>query len=123
MKDKTIIVLKDICGEYEDSYECIVAVYIIDKPDFDLQREFCKYLKEFYESNGLEALIMGNQDEPYVCLRYMQYEHRKEYKGRMVELNRKLRELNKKYKGYQSIQNFIEKTLKLEKEVINEVYI
>jgi hypothetical protein len=124
MKDKTIIILKDICGEYDDSMEFIVSVYIIDKPNFDLQMEFCKYLMEFYGSHGLEALIMGDEDNRYVCLRYLLYEYRKEYKGRYRELNRKLREIEKNHKGYRSIQNFVENTLKLEKlENIKEVYI
>jgi len=124
MKDKTIIILKDVCGEYGDSQEFIVAVYVVDKPDFDLQQEFCKYLKKFYEDNGLEALIMGDKDNQYVCLRYMQYEYRKEYKGKMMENNRKLSVLQKANKGYDRIQNYIENVLKLEKlENINEIYI
>lgn len=123
MKDKTIIILKDIVGEYDDSVDFIVAVYVIDIPNFDLQSAFCKYLRDFYVSNGLEALIMGGKDDKYVCLRYMLYEYRKEYKGRVVELNKKLRELQKANRGYDSIQNFVEKTLKLEKIGVNEVYI
>ena len=58
MKDKTIIVLKNVVGEYDDSQEFIVAVYIMNMPNFDLQKEFCKYLMGFYGSHGLEALIM-----------------------------------------------------------------
>jgi hypothetical protein len=123
MKDKTIIVLKNVCGEYDDTQEFIVAVYIMNMPNFDLQLEFCKYLLGFYGSHGLEALIMGDKDNPYVCLKYMLYEYRKEFKGKIVENNRKLRELQKKYKGYDNIQKFIEETLKLEKVEVNEVYI
>ena len=124
MKDKTIIVLKDIVGEYDDSVDFIVGVYIIDKPNFDLQMEFCKYLKDFYESHGLEAVILGNKEEPYVSLRYMLYEYHNVYKGRVVEHNRKLKEIEKKYKNYHSIVNFVENTLKLEKlENVKEVYI
>jgi hypothetical protein len=123
MKDKTIIILKDIVGQYDDSVDFIVAVYVIDVPNFDLRKAFCKYLMEFYGSHGLEAIIMGDKGDEYVCLKYMLYEYRKEFKGRVVEHNRKLRELQKTYKGYDNIQKFVENTLKLEKINVNEVYI
>lgn len=124
MKDKTIIILKDICGEYEDSQEFIVSVYIIDKPNYDLHYDFIVYLKALYESSGLEAVIMGEDEDRYVSLRYMLYEYRKEYKGRFRELNKKLREFEKANKHCRSIQYYVENILKLTRlDNVREVYI
>lgn len=123
MKDKTIIVLKDIVGEYDDSQEFIVGVYIIDKPDFDLHREFNKYLKELYESWGFKVHMMGDKDNQYVALEYLLYEYRKEYKGRFRELNKKHTQLLKANKKIHNIIYYVEEILKLQKVEVREVYI
>jgi len=46
MKNKTIVIIKHGEGEYDDYYEYVTDVYIVPRKDFDVEKEYAKYLYE-----------------------------------------------------------------------------